>query len=295
MNLVSKFQLEMLESDKPLVSVLMPTYNGEKYIGVAINSLLKSTYSNFELIVVDDCSTDNTFAILETLINDDERIKVFRNERNLGDYPNRNKAASLAVGKYLKYLDHDDYIYPWGLEIMVKNMEEFPNAGIGLFSLPQNSDNPFPIELTPRESYLYNFFGPGLFHKAPLSAIIRRTCFESCGGFMNIRYVGDFEFWLRAAQRYHFLLIHDSLVWYREHENQESRTMGEFESLIYSRIEKKYINDLNSPLNLIQRKSLVKKRIKMYIQLAIISLVKFKVSNAFLSCQKVLIYLGWKK
>ena len=127
-------------SDTPLVSVLMTSYNREKYIGEAIESVLNSSYRHFELIIVDDGSKDRTMEIARQYAEKDQRVKVYRNERNLGDYPNRNKAASYATGKYLKYVDADDLIYPWGLELLVQMMEKFPNAGWGLCSLEQDKN-----------------------------------------------------------------------------------------------------------------------------------------------------------
>ena len=120
----------MSTNDKPLVSVLMTTYNREKYLAIAVESVLASTYENFELIIVDDQSKDKSYEIALSYAQKDKRVKVFKNEKNLGDYPNRNKAASLANGKYLKYVDADDMIYPTGLEVMVSGMEKFPEAGI---------------------------------------------------------------------------------------------------------------------------------------------------------------------
>src|SRR4051812_47750099 len=96
-------------TDLPLVSVLMTSYNREKYIAQAIESVIASTYSNLELIIVDDCSKDSTVSIARSYAENDKRVKVYVNEKNLGDYPNRNKAASYATGKYLKYVDADDY------------------------------------------------------------------------------------------------------------------------------------------------------------------------------------------
>src|SRR5690606_39934476 len=110
----------------PLISVLMTTYNREEYVAEAIESVLASSYANFELIIVDDCSKDKTVEIAKGYAANDNRIKVYVNEKNLGDYPNRYKAASLTNGKYIKYVDSDDYIYPTGLEIMVNTMEQFP-------------------------------------------------------------------------------------------------------------------------------------------------------------------------
>jgi len=91
-----------------LVSILMTAYNREEYIGEAIESVLKNAYQNFELIIVDDGSKDQTVAIANAYANNDSRIKVFVNEKNIGDYPNRNKAASHATGEFMMYVDSDD-------------------------------------------------------------------------------------------------------------------------------------------------------------------------------------------
>ena len=115
---------------QPLVSVLMTAYNREMYIGEAIESVLASTYSNFELIIVDDVSSDNTLAIVQRYAERDNRIRVYVNESNLGDYPNRNQAARYASGKYIKYLDSDDKIFDFGLEYCITQMEKNPEAAI---------------------------------------------------------------------------------------------------------------------------------------------------------------------
>lgn len=234
--------------NEPLVSVLMTTYNREKYVAYAVESVLNSTYSNLELIIVDDGSKDNTVNIVKEIAAKDNRVRFYINETNLGDYPNRNKAASLAKGKYLKYVDADDYIYPTGLQVLVSMMEKFPEAGYGLCSLPQHIDSPFPIMMTPAEAYTYHYTGPGLFHKAPLSAIIRTDVFNEVGGFDNIRMAGDFEMWHRLSQRYPVLLMPEGVVWYREHDAQEVNSFGEF-ILVYERIRHQYLLHEKCPLD----------------------------------------------
>ena len=122
-----------MDNQQPLVSVLMTAYNREQYIGEAIQSVLDSTYTNFELIIVDDCSNDATVSIAKGYESKDKRIKVYVNEKNLGQFPNRNCAASYARGKYLKYLDSDDTIMNFGLGYCVEQMEKFPEAGMGMY------------------------------------------------------------------------------------------------------------------------------------------------------------------
>jgi glycosyltransferase involved in cell wall biosynthesis len=206
----------------PLVSVLMTVYNREAYLVEAIESVIASTYQHWELIVVDDRSKDSSLAIAESYAAKDPRIKVFLNETNLGDYPNRNQAAAYAQGKYLKYVDADDLIYPYGLEQLVHYMEQFPNAGFGLCSIAQDKELIFPFELSPNETYVRHFVDKKhVFNKAPLSSIIKRSVFEEASGFANVRHYGDFELWLRLAKLYNIVLMPHGVVWYRSSEGQE--------------------------------------------------------------------------
>jgi len=211
----------MKKREEPLVSVLMTTYNREKYLAAAIESVLASTYQNWELLIVDDQSTDRSVEIAQAYADKDPRVKSSINEKNLGDYPNRNKAASMARGKYLKYVDADDMIYPTGLEVMVNAMEQFPEAGWGLGSLPQDKFRMFPFVLSGREAYCRHYFEERLFHKAPLSAIIRKDLFDKVGGFSGKRYLGDFEMWHILANNSPVVLMPQGVVWYREHTEQE--------------------------------------------------------------------------
>ncbi|MCB0696722.1 MAG: glycosyltransferase family 2 protein [Chitinophagaceae bacterium] len=212
----------METADTPLISILMTAYNRGKFIAEAIESVLNSTYQNFELIIVDDVSKDDTYKIASSYAEKDKRISVYRNEENLGDYPNRNRAASYAKGEYLKYLDADDKLYPYGLEIMLKNMAQFPESSWGLMSIVQDDDRQFPILLSPHDIYARHFFNtnpcvnqPHIFHKAPLSAIIKRSSFEDVGGFKHVRHYGDSDLWQRLARKHSMVLMQDGLVWWR--------------------------------------------------------------------------------
>lgn len=118
---------------KPLVSVLMTSYNREQFISEAIESVLKSTYPNFELIIVDDRSKDKTVAIAKSFAEKNSRVKVFVNEKNLGDYANRNKAASYASGEWIMSVDSDDKMNSDGIEKVLNCMQQFPLAHFGMY------------------------------------------------------------------------------------------------------------------------------------------------------------------
>ena len=205
----------------PLVSVLMTAYNREKYIAEAIESVLAQAFTDFELIIVDDGSTDRSHEIALAYAKRDSRIRVYRNEKNLTDYHNRNRAAELAQGQYLKYLDSDDLIYPHGLEMMVDSMEKFPEAGLGLCQ-PDSQQAPYPIQVSPHEAYREHFLlETGLFFYGPTFAILRADAFRAVGGFSGRRFVGDFELWLELTARFPVVKMVMGLIWYRIHPGQE--------------------------------------------------------------------------
>jgi glycosyltransferase involved in cell wall biosynthesis len=210
----------MIQVD-PLVSVLMTAYNREKYIAEAIESVLSSSYRNFELIIVDDCSIDNTVKIAQNFKAKDKRIKVYVNERNLGDYPNRNKAAGYAKGKYLKYVDADDILYKYSLNYMVEAMEKYPDAGLGLGFLIVDDCKPYPIFYTPEETCRTIFLETGFLGYGPSAAIIKRDSFEELGGFPEKQFVGDQELWFNLALQFPVLKLQPALVWYRVHNGQQ--------------------------------------------------------------------------
>jgi len=201
----------------------MTAYNRQQYIAEAIESVLASSYKNFELIIVDDGSWDKTVEIAKKYESKDSRVKVFVNEQNLGDYPNRNNAASFALGKYIKYLDSDDLIYAHALHVMVDAMEKFPEAGYGLSSIG-DSKCPFPCCISAHESYIEHFGGYGHFDRAPGSSIIKKAAFEKVLGFSGKRMIGDNELWFKLSRYFSLVKLPRDLVWDRVHSGQESKT-----------------------------------------------------------------------
>ncbi|WP_249869266.1 glycosyltransferase family 2 protein [Oceanobacillus saliphilus] len=108
----------------PLISVITPSYNAEKFIGYTIESVLNQTYSNWEMVIVDDCSTDNTTSIVKEYMERDKRIKLFVLEENSGSAVARNTAMENAKGQYIAFLDSDDLWLPEKLEKQLSFMRE---------------------------------------------------------------------------------------------------------------------------------------------------------------------------
>jgi glycosyltransferase involved in cell wall biosynthesis len=211
-------------SAPPAVSVLMTAFNRERYVADSIESVLAQTFGDFELVVVDDASRDRTVEIAKRY-ECDPRVRVVVNERNLGDYPNRNRAASLARGELLKYHDSDDVMYEHCLETMAAPLLAEPRAGFALSTGHSWSGGPCPMLLTPRMSYQREFMGTqGLFMCGPASAMFRTEVFRRLGGFPEKGPHSDLVFWLHACARVNVLLVPADLFWYRIHAGQHLMT-----------------------------------------------------------------------
>jgi glycosyltransferase involved in cell wall biosynthesis len=115
-------------SKTPRVSIGLPVYNGEKYLGETLDSILAQTYDDFELVICDNASTDTTQKICLEYAQKDPRVRYYRNERNLGAAPNHNLVFKLSKGEYFKWAGYDDKIAPEFLSECVKVLDENPGV-----------------------------------------------------------------------------------------------------------------------------------------------------------------------
>ncbi|MCQ2554131.1 MAG: glycosyltransferase family 2 protein [Clostridia bacterium] len=147
-----------------LVSIIMPSWNTEKFIGETIDSVMAQTYRNWELIIVDDCSTDNTDRIVESY--GDPRIRYFHNEKNSGAALTRNRALREAEGEWIAFLDSDDLWAPEKLEHQIRFMNENGYSfSYTEYEKIDESSNPVNIYVTGpekvnrRKMYNYDYIG----------------------------------------------------------------------------------------------------------------------------------------
>jgi len=204
----------------PLVTVVTVTYNSSAYVADAIESVLHSSYTNFELIVGDDCSTDTTWSIVQSYT--DSRILSYRNEQNLGEYPNRNKAIGMARGEYLIFIDGDDMVYPHGLEFMVRMLSSFPQCAMALMRWFQN-DLFFPVVITSEQFYTGEYFGHGFLGTAFSNVLFTTKILKEEGGIPAKYKSGDNYIRYKIAAKYPSLIINDGLTWWRETPGQASQ------------------------------------------------------------------------
>lgn len=256
-----------MASDRPLVSIIVTSYNYAHYIGQTIASVLAQTYDNWELIISDDASVDNSLEVIRSFT--DPRISVIGSETNRGGAIAYGEAYTLCGGKYFTSLDSDDYIEPNKLEKQVQYLEEHPEVDIlGTFVLEVDANGHIigdagahqvwfnqEIDLNQPDNWLWQN------HLCHSSALIRKVFHDRVGlTNPNLPYTADYEFWVRcliAGARFHVLL--DQLTYYRAHGGNVTH-MNPLRSLV----EASYIQTLLKPYLLeINRSDLVDKAIHL--------------------------------
>ena len=126
--------------EKEKVSIIVPMYNAEKFIGKTIESVLSQTYKNWEMLIMNDVSTDKSLAVVNEYAKKDDRIMVVNTEKNMGVVKGRNHLIDLANGKYIAFLDADDYWHSQKLEKQIQFMKE-KNAGISCTEYTRVKEN----------------------------------------------------------------------------------------------------------------------------------------------------------
>lgn len=202
------------------VSVLMTAYNREKYISEAIESVLNQTYSLFELIIVDDGSIDNTMLIAHKYKNLDSRISLYQNNVNLGDYPNRNQAASYAKGDLIMFVDSDDSILPDALEYIVNCFNS--NSTASHSAIYYGNDITEPLLLNSVEAIRNHYFSNNSLAGGPGSRVFLRSFFNEMNGY-STRYgpANDLYFNIISVISSPILFLPYDYLNYRIHDHQE--------------------------------------------------------------------------
>lgn len=212
--------------EHPSLSVLVTVYNREVYLAECLESILASSFEDFEVVVVDDRSSDASVAIARSFADRDRRVRVFQNDENLGDYRNRTRAASLARGRFLKYVDSDDLIYAHTLAVMVDAMVANPDAALALTHSLAEAEKPYPLKLSPAEAWQQEFLGSGCLTCGPSGSLIRRDAFVEVGGFREWGVLSDIDLWYRLSASRPVVLLAPGLIWWRRHDDQQFALKG---------------------------------------------------------------------
>ncbi len=205
----------------PLVTVLMPLYNGEKYIEETMKSILFQSYKNFELLIIDDGSTDNSINKIKMF--SDKRINFIKNNNNIGQTKTLNKGIRLAKGKYIARIDQDDVNHKERLDLQVKYLEENPEIaliGTSINFIDHKGEHLINRESIKGHTQIINYFCVD--NQIPhSSAIFRRNIAIQLNGYSeNYKICQDFEFWIRLAKHFKIDNLKETLVSIRIHDSQ---------------------------------------------------------------------------
>ena len=212
----------------PRLSVILPVYNCEKYIYEAVDSILNQTFTDFELLIVDDFSTDSTVLILESF--KDSRIQLFKKEKNTGYTNSLNYAISIAKGEYIARMDGDDICLPQRFEKQVNFLDCHPDVILcgsavqiidsdTILRLPTNHD-----EIKVKLCFATSFCHPSVMGKA---IVFKENLYD-----VKLEPAEDYDLWTRLVFKGQLANLDEILLMYRIHEEQVSLLRSEYQTTV---------------------------------------------------------------
>lgn len=247
---------------KPLVSVCIPAYNNAAYIKETIDSILKQTYENIELVICDDKSTDATAAVIEGI--KDSRIKLYKNDKNLGMSGNWNNCLKKCQGEFIKLVCADDILREDCLEKEVQALLENPSAVLaesdtklldldgkakGFYKRYKTHGLEDGRKIARAGFFVKNYFG------APQANTFRRSAMEQAGGFDSwYTYILDYDFWVTLACMGDVYIIHEPLNYFRvRNDSNTGEVMNGSKTNVYVEEHIHLINKFKEELHLSER------------------------------------------
>lgn len=220
-----------MQKIKTPISVILPVYNGGRYLPLAVQSVLEQTRSDFEFLILDDASNDQSWNYLSSIT--DPRIRLFRNEHNRGLFRNLNFLIEQSTGSLIKLWSQDDRMYPNCLQEFLNFHNQHPDLGFsysgrdiidaeGTIITPEGKDNTPALISTDLHARIAFFTGSIAGNIA--NVCIRKAALERVGRFNEaMKISGDFDMWVRLAEHFSTGFIPDKLIQLRDHKGQLSR------------------------------------------------------------------------
>jgi len=195
----------------PRFSIITVTFNSAPFVLQTVNSVLQQTKEEFEYIIGDDCSNDDTWEMINQFT--DPRIRRYRNDTNLGEYANRNKAVRMATGDYILFIDGDDIIYPHALETVSVYIDSFPDCA--MFILREWDPHIlYPFRSEPQMTYRFEFLDQSILGGNFTNVIFKSAVLRAHPFPASIR-TGDTYMQLTIAQKHPVLLLPSGMTWWR--------------------------------------------------------------------------------
>ena len=265
---------------KPLVTILLPVYNGEKYLRDAIQSVLDQTYKDFEFLIINDCSSDKTDEIVKSF--DDPRIRYIVHNENKRLIYTLNEGISLANGKYLARIDADDLAFNTRIEEQVSFLEKnldyvLIGTKVNLIKDDQNTDETIDyftddVDLKFALCFYNPFVHPSIMMR--LEIIQYKNLFFD----YNFVHAEDYEFWTRLSIHGKIANLNTTLNFYRIHNNQISNIYADIQQDQTNRIQLKYLNNILNDFTEDERLSIFNHKTDFISSFKIESLLKFSKS-----------------
>lgn len=232
----------------PMISVVMPVYNAEKYLKESIDSILNQTYTDFEFIILNDGSTDNTEKII--LSYDDQRIVYVKNEENLQIVKTLNKGIAISKGKYIARMDADDISLPERFEKQIKFMEsnvDISVCGSFLETIGKEEKRIWKYPITPESIKVTLMFNSPLAHP---SVIIRKSFFDKAVYSLEYQKAEDYYLWVENSNESKYANIPEVLLYYRLHEFQTGQVSYDMQLKLSNDIRKKFLKTFGMEMSI---------------------------------------------
>lgn len=218
-----------------MISILMATYNREKLLQRAIDSVLNQTYKNWELIICDDCSTDNSYKLLENYRNKHSNIKLIKNEKNIGLTKSLNKLLEQVSGSFIARLDSDDYYHPEKLEKQINFLEINKDIDfVGTMGQTMDYDGNFitnnyidnVIPSGNKNTIKKNMLVDGKNCIIGTSPLYHKYIFDKIGKYDEIMYTAqDYNIHLRMLQFFNYDMLKEKLYFYTQCPNNKNNSV----------------------------------------------------------------------
>ncbi len=221
----------MNSKSTPLISVIIPTFNNEKTISETIETVLSQTFSDFELIIINDGSSDSTLDVVNSI--NDPRIEVY-SYPNSGVSASRNRGIARARGEFIAFLDADDLWTKDKLKVQLKALQNNPQAGVAyswVDSIDENNNYLRMSSCCTAKGDVYEILLRGNFLVSGSNPMIRSQAIKEVGGFdSSLTHAEDWDLYLKLAARYHFVVIPVPQVLYRISTNSASTNVYKTEA-----------------------------------------------------------------
>lgn len=274
-----------------LISIITVSYNSSRFIRETIESVLTQEYTYFEYIICDDCSTDNTWEIVQEY--QDTRIRAIRNQSNVREYANRNKCVGLAKGEYLIFIDGDDIMYPHALVTFLKYALMFPECAM-VIARDWDSRLLCPLKVMPVDLYRFEYFDFSILGN--FTKILFKTPVLKNEPFPLHIKTGDSYIQLKIGQQHAVVIIPDGLTWWRRRSgNATSQLFNNFRHNAESLNYKLDLLTGNCPLSFLEIEKAKQNIYGFYLRLIIRLFLKFDFKDAFYLIKRVNVPLRYYK